>query len=212
MMLSRQLTSHTPAAGRKTVALAPRASRPIRAVTARVLERAVSDAIGVSSTGSAQSYADDDSDEEEEPRPLRWWEKPCSFKEIKSLAEFEAALSPANNGGKMTVVDFYAGWCACCKSSFVHLCRIPSNKFLAENYNFYKVNIEVNDLATVLKKKGVRGIPYVLIFDRDGTDIIGCSGAFKKMDALKKNLDFIARAEDKKSLVLDPNGFVINRS
>lgn len=36
-----------------------------------------------------------------------------------------------------------AGWCACCKSSFPALCRIPTNDFMSQHFNFYKANIEV---------------------------------------------------------------------
>lgn len=49
-----------------------------------------------------------------------------------------------------------------------------------------------------------------MILGSDGSDIIGMGASFKKMEILRKNLDYIARAE-KKDFVLDPNGLVIQR-
>ncbi|GIL83348.1 hypothetical protein Vretimale_11302 [Volvox reticuliferus] len=177
--------------------------RIVRLQTA--LSDAVSESVGANVTGSAASV-----DGPVLEAKVPWYKKPCAFQELNSVEDLLAAVLPENNGGRMSVVDFYAGWCACCKSSFPALCRIPKNDLLAENFNFYKANIEVGDFASFIKKKGVRGIPYVLIFNSDGSDLIGMGASFKKMEALRKNLDFIATAE-KKDFVLDPNGFVINR-
>ncbi|KAG2433244.1 hypothetical protein HXX76_008313 [Chlamydomonas incerta] len=176
-------------------------------VTRSTVTDAVEPSANATGTGSAASISID-----EAPAEVRvpWYKKPCLWKELSTVEELEAAISAANSNGKMSVIDFYAGWCACCKSSFPALCRIPTNDFMAQHFNFYKANIEEGNLASYIKKKGVRGIPHVLVFHPDGSDCIGMSGAFKKMEALRKNLDFIARAE-KKSFVLDPNGFVINR-
>ncbi|KXZ54626.1 hypothetical protein GPECTOR_4g691 [Gonium pectorale] len=136
----------------------------------------------------------------------------AAFKEVSSVEELEALVSPEHNGGRMAVVDFYAGWCACCKSSFPALCRIPTSEFLSQHFNFYKANIEEGDFAGFIKRKGVRGIPYVLVFNSDGNDLIGMGASFKKMEALRKNLDAIARADPaKRDFVLDPNGFIMNR-
>ncbi|EFJ47439.1 thioredoxin [Volvox carteri f. nagariensis] len=134
----------------------------------------------------------------------------AAFKELANVEDLQAAVSAENSGGRMSVVDFYAGWCACCKSSFPALCRIPNNELLSRHFNFYKANIEEGDFASFIKKKGVRGIPYVLVFNSDGTDLIGMGASFKKMEVLRRNLDFIARAETK-SFVLDPNGLITNR-
>ncbi|GFR48935.1 hypothetical protein Agub_g10941 [Astrephomene gubernaculifera] len=166
-----------------------------------VSEGLSADAVGTSSSGDGPVVEG----------KVPWYKKPCAFKEIGSLQELEAAISASGNGGRMSVVDFYAGWCACCKSSFPALCRIPTNEFLAQHFNFYKVNIEDADMASFIKAKGVRGIPHVLVFDSDGSDLIGMGASFKKMEVLRKNLDFIARAEGPRDFVLDPNGLVRNR-
>ncbi len=50
----------------------------------------------------------------------------------------------------------------------------------------------------------------MLVIDADGNDLIGMGASFKKMEVLRKNLDFIARSE-KRDFVLDPNGLVMNR-
>ncbi|GLC71825.1 hypothetical protein PLESTF_001171200 [Pleodorina starrii] len=181
-----------------------RRQRPLYVALPAADTVSVPESVGADVTGTAASM-----DGPVVEAKVPWYKKPCAFKELENVQDLQAAVSPENNGGRMSVVDFYAGWCACCKSSFPALCRIPSNELLSQHFNFYKANIE-GDFASFIKKRGVRGIPYVLVFNSDGSDCIGMGASFKKMETLRKNLDFIARA-DKKDFVLDPNGFVMNR-
>ena len=78
------------------------------------------------------------------------------------MADIERLVSPEHNGGKLTAIDFYAGWCASCKGAFVSLCRVPNDDALSSHINFYKANIESTEMTAYIKAQGIRGIPHVL--------------------------------------------------
>jgi hypothetical protein len=65
-----------------------------------------------------------------------------------------------------------------------------------------------------VKAEGVTGIPHLSIYNSSGKKLLGMGASVKKMDALKSNLEAIAKHRDAvladgHQLALDPNFFVI---
>jgi thiol:disulfide interchange protein len=133
--------------------------------------------------------------------------------ELDSKAAFDNALQtlPANS---LLVVDYYAPWCAVCKTAYSSLCRIADSKEYKQNYVFCKASLEHAEVKEWVKAEGIRGIPHLSIYSSSATKLLGMGASFKKMDALKSNLEAIAKHMDAvlaegHELTLDPNAFVI---
>jgi thiol:disulfide interchange protein len=60
--------------------------------------------------------------------------------ELESKAAFDKALQdlPAD---KLLVVDYYAPWCAVCKTAYSSLCRIADTREYKQGYVFCKVRM-----------------------------------------------------------------------
>ena len=87
----------------------------------------------------------------------------------------ESFATEVENGEGMTVVDFWAPWCAPCRMV------APVIESLAEEYEgtvkFAKVNVD--EVPAVASRYGVRSIPTIGIF-KDGEAINGVVGAVPK--------------------------------
>ena len=87
----------------------------------------------------------------------------------------ETFASEVEKGEGMTVVDFWAPWCAPCRMV------APVIEALAEEYDgkvkFAKVNVD--EVPSVASRYGVRSIPTIGIF-KDGEAINGVVGAVPK--------------------------------
>ena len=97
-----------------------------------------------------------------------------------SKAEFEANVV---NSGTLTLVDFYADWCAPCKMI------TPVLEELAEEYegrvNIVKLNADAE--PEVLAQYGVRGLPTMMIFNQ-GKSVDTTVGA-QPYSAIKKFIE-----------------------
>ena len=87
----------------------------------------------------------------------------------------ETFATEVEQGDGMTVVDFWAPWCAPCRMV------APVIESLAEEYagqvKFAKVNVD--EVPSVASRYGVRSIPTIGIF-KDGEAINGVVGAVPK--------------------------------
>lgn len=133
--------------------------------------------------------------------------------ELDSKAAFDKALQdlPAN---KLLVVDYYAPWCAVCKTAYPSLCRVADTQTYKQDYVFCKASLEHAEVKDWVKAEGIRGIPHLSIYSSEGKKLLGMGASFKKMEALKSNLEAISQHRDAvlaegHELVLDPNAFVI---
>lgn len=145
---------------------------------------------------------------------VAWYQKHKEFwHELDSKAAFDKALQdlPAN---KLLVVDYYAPWCAVCKTAYSSLCRVADTQEYKEGYVFAKASLEHAEVKAWVKEEGITGIPHLSIYSREGKKVLGMGASFKKIEALKSNLAAIATHRDAvlaegHTLVLDPNAFVV---
>ena len=80
------------------------------------------------------------SDDEDTVR-IKWYQRPCELSDLDDQEQIEAAIKASGEKGKWTFIEFYAGWCASCKSTFPTLCKFPKDKELDGTFEWYKVSI-----------------------------------------------------------------------
>ena len=71
--------------------------------------------------------------------------------------------------GKVTVLDFYADWCASCREVDLHMYKVLNAR---SDVALRKLNVV--DWDTPLAKRylaGVEGLPFVIVLGRDGAEI-----------------------------------------
>ena len=158
------------------------------------------------STSSINSMDDDGAQKD----AVRWWDKPlgmgrgvCLWKTIDTIDQLEALLASST---KPVAVDFFAGWCSSCKSSFPALCKIPLDPELKDKFVWAKVNIEEEENQQFVRKLSAGGIPYMAVFAPGGRHLVGMTASFKRMAQVKANLVIIASQPDAKRFVLNPQG------
>lgn len=164
----------------------------------------------VDSMASTSSIASMDEIEGDSKERLRWWEKPvgmgkgpCLFQTVDTIAELESLLASSK---KHVAVDFFAGWCSSCKSSYPALCKIPLDPELKDKYTWLKVNIEVQEMQQFVRRLSAGGIPYLAVFAPGGKHLLGMTASFKRMAQVKANLIIIASQPNASRFVLDPQG------
>lgn len=111
-----------------------------------------------------------------------WWPAPATsttatqtqstgFELVTSLEQLQQKV--ANSDGRYTMVDLYADWCIACKE-FEHL-TFPKPEVQAQmqNMQLLKVDVTKNTLKdqAVLEHYRVLGLPTLLFFSPDGTDL-----------------------------------------
>eukprot|EP00878_Enallax_costatus_P007605 GHUV01007962.1.p1 GENE.GHUV01007962.1~~GHUV01007962.1.p1 ORF type:complete len:249 (+),score=42.58 GHUV01007962.1:576-1322(+) len=133
--------------------------------------------------------------------------------ELKSEEELQAAFGslPA---GKMLLVDYYASWCAVCKTAYPGLSRLAANKEHLQHFVFAKASLDQQEIKDHIKREGVRGIPHLSIYNSKGAKLLGMGASFKRLEAISFNLRAAAAHKDevmqqKLQLQLDPNCFVL---
>ena len=91
-------------------------------------------------------------------------------KQGEKIEDLSAGLAP----GKINIVDFYADWCGPCRVLDQTLLKLATTR---DDVAIRKVNI-VNYKSPVAKQflRRVRGIPYLLVFDKNGKRIARITG------------------------------------
>jgi thioredoxin len=103
-------------------------------------------------------------------RPPAARPKPAILPASSSRAPATGSIQPER--GKITIVDFYADWCGPCKKIGPVLEKIAEGN---SDVVLQKVNVDKNkDLA---QEYNVRGIPHIIIYDKDGGQVDMIEGA-----------------------------------
>jgi thioredoxin len=94
-----------------------------------------------------------------------------------TLLEFNTKIHDTEKKGpvksmanKPIVIDFYADWCGPCKAMYPTMERL-SEEFL-EKIDFYKINVDGKDGATLSKLFNIRSIPTVIYIHSDSEKTI----------------------------------------
>ncbi|KDQ06722.1 hypothetical protein BOTBODRAFT_181312 [Botryobasidium botryosum FD-172 SS1] len=92
--------------------------------------------------------------------------------EIKSYEQYQQVT----NSGKVVIIDFTATWCPPCNAIAPYF-----EKFSKEysEVEFYKVDIDVDQVQGVVQELGVRAMPTFKVF-KDGVKIGELLGANEK--------------------------------
>lgn len=122
------------------------------------------------------------------------WEKPKEGSDVVQVAVDGADvpdLAPHLAKGKTTIVDFSAPWCEPCRTLDAHVLKL-----VAERPDLAYRKLDVGDWDTPLGArylKGVKELPYVLVFDASGKQVESLSGLdLAKLDAaLKKAAAYV---------------------
>lgn len=82
---------------------------------------------------------------------------------------FDSAKVKARGEGKLFFVDFYAQWCTPCKWMEESTFKDPEVvKVMSSEYVPYKVDIDKEEGYELKKKYGVKLLPTILIFNKNG--------------------------------------------
>ncbi len=115
--------------------------------------------------------------------------------ELSSTEELSAAAA-ASAPGQLLVVDYYASWCAVCKTAFPGLCRIAADTALQSSFKFAKASLDHPEVKEWVKNEAVTGIPHLAVYGPGGAKLLGMGASFKKLEAIRANLqDIAAHAE-----------------
>ena len=84
---------------------------------------------------------------------------------INTQEYFEKAI---NNENKLVLVDFWATWCGPCKMIAPNLETVAQE--MGDKIEFYKFDVDNQDIAPVLKQFKIESIPCLILF-KNGQEI-----------------------------------------
>lgn len=90
--------------------------------------------------------------------------------EIETDSEFVDKVAETKG---LVLVDFYAQWCGPCKRFAPRLQQLSE---IHTDVSFYKVDVEVDDLANVVRQESIAAMPTFVLY-RDGSEIGRVTGA-----------------------------------
>lgn len=95
-----------------------------------------------------------------------------AFTRIKSVADWEAALSAANTNGKAVMLDFYADWCVSCKEMEKYTFANPAVQAMLNDRVLLQADVTANDAQdhALLQHFGLIGPPSILFFSPQGRE------------------------------------------
>lgn len=115
-----------------------------------------------------------------------------AFDRIRSVAELDARVAAASQGGRAVMLDFYADWCVSCKEMERFTFADSRVQQALANVVLLQADVTANnaDDKALLKRFGLFGPPGIVFFGKDGSElptrVIGFQSAGKFMDSLAR--------------------------
>lgn len=79
---------------------------------------------------------------------------------------------------------------------------------MRKNFEFVKADIQIPEIASMIKEYNVKGIPAIIVFSPDGHILTTFPASFRRMGIVKSNLAVMAQHKGSQFIV-DLNGFVM---
>jgi thiol:disulfide interchange protein DsbD len=94
------------------------------------------------------------------------------FRDVKSLADLDAAVAAASKAGRPVMLDFYADWCVSCKEMEKYTFTDATVQRALNSYVLLRANVTANDAAdqALLKRFGIFGPPTIAFYGVDGQE------------------------------------------
>ena len=94
------------------------------------------------------------------------------FKRVKSNEDLDRELAAAKAAGKPVVFDYYADWCVACKEMEKYTLPKPEVQAQLARFVLLQADVTANDDVdqALMKRFGVVGPPYTLLFDCHGEE------------------------------------------
>lgn len=77
-----------------------------------------------------------------------------------NITEFNDAVST----DRMTLVDFYAGWCGPCKVAGPEIDKLAVDPFIAGKVSVIKIDVDSDGADEITAVCGIRNIPAALVY------------------------------------------------
>ncbi|MFZ5724604.1 MAG: protein-disulfide reductase DsbD [Pseudomonadota bacterium] len=97
------------------------------------------------------------------------------FVRVPDSAALQQALAQARAAGKPVMLDFYADWCVACRIMARNVFPRPAVQAALAGYVLLQVDVTANTdaNAALLREYGIPGLPAILFFRPDGSEVTG---------------------------------------
>ncbi len=102
-------------------------------------------------------------------------ESHAAFTRVKTIADLDQQLAVAKSAGKPVMLDFYADWCAYCKTMEKHVFPDPAVRAALANVVMLQADITVQDEAdkALASHLNMPAPPALYFWDKDGVELSG---------------------------------------
>lgn len=155
-------------------------------------------ALGLLANTAIADIAEVEALREGDMRKLNFHSAPAATSDVVFMSEDGAEMTLANYAGQITVVNFWATWCAPCRAEMPHLSALqdsfaddadveivtiatgrnprPAMETFFEAISVDNLPLHTDARQALARDMGVLGLPITVILDRDGQEIARLQG------------------------------------